>query len=154
MLPFHWWLTPVCRVAVFVRVRCCDSVRHISCASATYKAPRLAEDPIDFLIPLVEILSLTRSYLKNRGSRIVNIPETTNGTIPEVSITSATDPDSVSALIEELSALGRCFLANQSEELRLGLQLKARALWKALETPRETMIRRCWAQVWLFLPRT
>lgn len=78
----------------------------------------------------------------------------TNGTTPEVSITSATDPDNVSALIEELSALGPRFSANQSEELRLSLQLKARTLWKALETPRETMIRHCWAQVRLLLQRT
>lgn len=31
------------------------------------------------------------------------------------------------------------------------LQLKARTLWKALETPRETMVRHSWAQVCLKL---
>lgn len=65
----------------------------------------------------------------------------------KVPITSATDPEAVSSLIKELSALGEGFSADSSEDLRLDLALKARTLWKALETPRETMIRHCWAQV-------
>lgn len=64
-----------------------------------------------------------------------------------ISITSATDPSAVSSLIKELSLLGEGFSATSPEELRLDLLLKARTLWKALETPRETMIRHCWAQV-------
>lgn len=64
----------------------------------------------------------------------------------KVSITAATDPDAVSSLIKELSALGAGFSADSSEDLRLDLVQKARTLWKALETPRETMIRHCWAQ--------
>lgn len=65
----------------------------------------------------------------------------------EVSVTSATDAAAVSTLIKELSAEGTNFDENTDEETRLSLCLKARALWKALETPRETMIRHCWGQV-------
>lgn len=67
---------------------------------------------------------------------------------PEVSPVSATDPAVVLDLIKELSALGENFNpADVDENLRLDLALKARTLWKALETPRETMIRHCWGQV-------
>lgn len=65
----------------------------------------------------------------------------------EVSVTSATDAGAVSSLIKELGALGGNFDENSDDETRLSLCLKARALWKALETPRETMIRHCWGQV-------
>lgn len=64
----------------------------------------------------------------------------------EVSVTSATDAAAVSTLIKELSAEGANFDETTDEETRLSLCLKARALWKALETPRETMIRHCWGQ--------
>lgn len=65
----------------------------------------------------------------------------------EVSPTSATDAAAVPSLIKELGALGGGFDENTDEETRLSLCLKARELWKALETPRETMIRHCWGQV-------
>lgn len=70
----------------------------------------------------------------------------------EVSVTSATDAGAVAALIKELGAQGGNFDENTDDETRLSLCLKARALWKALETPRETMIRHCWGQVTLPLP--
>lgn len=65
----------------------------------------------------------------------------------DFSVTSATDAAAVPALIKELSALGENFDENSDDETRLSLCLKARTLWKALETPRETMIRHCWGQV-------
>lgn len=70
----------------------------------------------------------------------------------EVSVTSATDAAAVSTLIKELSAEGANFDETTDEETRLSLCLKARALWKALETPRETMIRHCWGQVRYYMP--
>ncbi|CAG9952303.1 unnamed protein product [Clonostachys rosea f. rosea IK726] len=66
---------------------------------------------------------------------------------PQVSVVSATDPAAVPGLIKELSALAEKFdPANVDDNLRLDLALKARTLWKSLETPRETMIRHNWAQ--------
>lgn len=67
----------------------------------------------------------------------------------EVSVTAPTDAAAVSSLIEELSSLGKGWAADGSsdEDMRLKLLSKARALRNALETPRETMIRHCWAQV-------
>jgi hypothetical protein len=65
----------------------------------------------------------------------------------EASLISATDAGAVSSLIKELSAQGSNFDENTDDETRLSLCLKARELWKALETPRETMIRHCWGQV-------
>ena len=65
---------------------------------------------------------------------------------PEVNVTAATDAAAVSTLIKELSALGEGFSVDTDENTRLDLLLKARTLFKALETPRETMIRHCWAQ--------
>ena len=67
----------------------------------------------------------------------------------EVSITDPTDAAGVSSLIEELSSLGKGWAAGGSsdEDIRLKLLSKARALRNALETPRETMIRHCYAQV-------
>ncbi|KAL6859799.1 hypothetical protein ACO1O0_003823 [Amphichorda felina] len=65
---------------------------------------------------------------------------------PAVSATAATDPAAVPALIKEIAALGENFTDGSDEDVRLDLLIKARTLWKALETPRETMIRHCWAQ--------
>lgn len=70
---------------------------------------------------------------------------------PAVSATAATDPAAVPALIKEIAALGENFTDGSDEDVRLDLLIKARTLWKALETPRETMIRHCWAQVRLDL---
>jgi len=66
----------------------------------------------------------------------------------EVSVTAPTDAGAVTSLIEELSSLGKGWAADGSsdEDIRLNLLAKARALRNALETPRETMIRHCWAQ--------
>lgn len=65
---------------------------------------------------------------------------------PDVNITAAADVAAVSTLIKELSALGEGFNADSDEKTRLALLNNARTLFKALETPRETMIRHCWAQ--------
>lgn len=74
---------------------------------------------------------------------------------PQVSVVSATDPAAVPGLIKELSALAEKFdPANVDDNLRLDLALKARTLWKSLETPRETMIRHNWAQVCCASPMT
>lgn len=75
------------------------------------------------------------------------MPETNGASTPAVSPTAAADPAAVPSLIKEIAALGENFTDSSDEEARLDLLIKARTLWKALETPRETMIRHCWAQV-------
>lgn len=72
----------------------------------------------------------------------------TKGSKPaEVSAVAPADAAAVPSLIKELGALGQDYSAASTEQLRLTLLQKAKALWQALETPRETMIRHCWAQV-------
>lgn len=53
---------------------------------------------------------------------------------------------SVAELTQEISSLG-AQVSSGDEQARLALVEKARSLVRALETPRETMIKHCWAQV-------
>ena len=75
-----------------------------------------------------------------------------NGVVPkkpavDVSVALApNDLKSVSGLVESISALGSS-ASSGDEQARLELVEKARRLVRALETPRETMIKHCWAQV-------
>lgn len=77
----------------------------------------------------------------------------TNGTLkkqkPVVDVSVALAPNglkSVSKLVDDISSL-QTSASNGNEEARLDLVDKARRLVRALETPRETMIKHCWAQV-------
>lgn len=56
------------------------------------------------------------------------------------------DIDAVPNLIKELQA-GLDSLANGGDAVRHEMLLKARTLTQALEAPRETMVKHCWAQV-------
>lgn len=75
----------------------------------------------------------------------------TNGFLkkPAVDISvalAANNLKSVSGLVNDISSLGTA-ASNGDEQARLDLVEKARSLVQALETPRETMIKHCWAQV-------
>lgn len=56
------------------------------------------------------------------------------------------DPERVPGLIQDISAAGHALNSDDGVG-RLRLLEKARDLVRALETPRETMIKHCWAQV-------
>lgn len=73
---------------------------------------------------------------------------TTNGAPPvDASLTvKANDAAAVPGLIKQISALGEGVDISDNVA-RQELAAKAKALWQSLETPRETMIRHCWAQV-------
>lgn len=58
----------------------------------------------------------------------------------------ATDPEAVPGLVEQINSLAEDFRSDD-EQARRQLAAKAKMLWQSLETPRETMIRHCWAQV-------
>ena len=62
---------------------------------------------------------------------------------------AANDLGSVEGLAKEISSLST-EASTGDERARLALVEKARALVRALETPRETMIKHCWAQVSTF----
>lgn len=70
-----------------------------------------------------------------------------NGTPVDVGLAAAPcNLDSVPGLLEEISSLGSA-LSGDDGQARLKLLANARSLVTALETPRETMIKHCWAQV-------
>ncbi|KAJ4160377.1 hypothetical protein NW754_003502 [Fusarium falciforme] len=58
---------------------------------------------------------------------------------------NATNADAVPDLIKEITALGETF-DKEDSDARLKLMAKAKSLWQSLETPRETMLRHCWAE--------
>lgn len=78
----------------------------------------------------------------------------TNGTKgfvkkPVVDISVALSPNNLPAvpeIVKGISALSAS-ATDGDEQSRLDLVEKARQLVRALETPRETMIKHCWAQV-------
>lgn len=73
----------------------------------------------------------------------------TNGSPSKVDLSialKANDAAAVPDLIQEISSLGKNFNSDD-DQARIKLAMKARALWKSLETPRETMIRNLWAEV-------
>lgn len=61
--------------------------------------------------------------------------------------TSPCDDESVPCLLEEIASYGEVFFSNNDRRSRLQLLKAARSLFRALETPRETMTRLCWAEV-------
>ncbi|MBE3047679.1 hypothetical protein IMZ48_35240, partial [Candidatus Bathyarchaeota archaeon] len=75
----------------------------------------------------------------------------TNGFVkkPVVNISVALSPNNLPAvpdILKGISSLSTATL-NGDDQSRLELVEKARQLVRALETPRETMIKHCWAQV-------
>lgn len=74
-----------------------------------------------------------------------------NTSVP-VDLLIATRPNSAEAipgLLEEVIK-GVNSLATGTEEDRKDVLLKCRALARAIETPRETMVDHCWGQVCIF----
>ncbi|KAF5007641.1 hypothetical protein FDECE_6027 [Fusarium decemcellulare] len=57
----------------------------------------------------------------------------------------AANVDAVPGLINEINALNQTF-DKHDQEARLKMMAKAKSLWQSLETPRETMLRHCWAE--------
>ncbi|KAH6640167.1 S-adenosyl-L-methionine-dependent methyltransferase [Chaetomium tenue] len=68
-----------------------------------------------------------------------------NGLVGVSAALRPNDPESVPGLIQDISAAGYD-LDSDDGASRLRLLGKARDLVRALETPRETMIKHCWAQ--------
>lgn len=60
---------------------------------------------------------------------------------------TAYDSGAVPALIEEVGNLSKGFLAGPGEDARIQLVNATRRLTLALETPRDTMMRHCYADV-------
>lgn len=89
------------------------------------------------------------AVVANGVPETVKIAETIKAKGPAVEIPvalTANDLKSVPALAKSIASLGDK-AASGSEEARLELVEHARSLVRALETPRETMIKHCWAQV-------
>ena len=63
---------------------------------------------------------------------------------------SPTDADAVPGTIQSIQSLGKTF-SSTDDNVRRELLTEARRLVRALETPRETMIKHNWAQVSLAL---
>jgi hypothetical protein len=59
---------------------------------------------------------------------------------------SPNDPNKIPSTIESIQSLGKSYSATD-DAVRRQLLAEARQLVQALETPRETMIKHCWAQV-------
>ncbi|KAH7122174.1 S-adenosyl-L-methionine-dependent methyltransferase [Dactylonectria estremocensis] len=75
---------------------------------------------------------------------------TTNGKTahPKVDVSialKANDAAAVPDLIKDITSLGEHY-SDDYDQTRINLAMKARTLWKSLETPRETMIRHLWAE--------
>jgi hypothetical protein len=72
-----------------------------------------------------------------------------NGDQPAVDVSIAISPnniDAVPSLLKDITA-GVAALETGGDEARHDLLIKARTLVQSLETPRETMVKHCWAQV-------
>lgn len=72
-----------------------------------------------------------------------------NGDHPAVDVAIAIQPNNAEAvpdLLKQITA-GVSALETGGDEARHDLLIKARTLVQSLETPRETMVKHCWAQV-------
>jgi len=70
-----------------------------------------------------------------------------NGTTQPISIAlSPNDPDNIAPLVDNIAELAKASPVENNDS-RLKLLAQARSLVQALETPRETMIKHCWAEV-------
>ncbi|KAF7542596.1 hypothetical protein G7Z17_g11439 [Cylindrodendrum hubeiense] len=78
------------------------------------------------------------------GTKAAN-GETTPSKVDVSIALKANDAAAVPDLLQEISSLGENFDSND-DQARIKLAMKARSLWKSLETPRETMIRHLWAE--------
>lgn len=67
---------------------------------------------------------------------------------------SPNDANSVPSILGSIQTLEKNFSISQNDKARQHLLAEARHLVRSLETPRETMIKHCWAQVSLAPPQT
>lgn len=97
---------------------------------------------------------MTGSIEASNGVSNGDNPKVGNGTAvseanPPVDIgiaIRACDPEAVPSILKQISSFGGS-PSTDSDDTRLELLANARALVRALETPRETMIKHNWAQV-------
>lgn|SRR5690554_6123961 len=92
----------------------------------------------------------TNGVHKANGVNGTSAPKS-NGVVkqPVVDISVALSPNDINSvpdLVKSISVLSTADF-DGNEQSRLDLVEKARLLVSALETPRETMIKHCWAQV-------
>lgn len=100
-----------------------------------------------------EVSNGASNWTSNGTSNGTNGIKTTNGTshnlskIPSVDVAvSANESENVVSMTQSIQSLGKSYSASE-ETTRLQLLSEARQLVRALETPRETMIKHNWAQV-------
>lgn len=79
-----------------------------------------------------------------------NTVDITNGKVIDVEklAVSANSPEQIPGLLQQVASHGQSYLA-EDPQARLKLFEAASALKNAIETPREKIIRHCWAQVCL-----
>lgn len=95
------------------------------------------------------LISVKQPHAKSRLKEMAT--NTFNQPLVEISIvTSPNNLEAVPGLLTDLKA-GVSALSAGGREARQDLLIKARTLVQSLETPRETMLKHCWAQV-SFLP--
>jgi hypothetical protein len=89
----------------------------------------------------------TKGAANGSSNRVVKKPGHRTSTKPPVEVAiSPNDADAVSSTIESIQTLGKAFSPADNFG-RQKLLAEARRLVRALETPRETMIKHNWAQV-------
>ena len=77
----------------------------------------------------------------------LDITNGSNGVIVDKAVVTAPNNiDAVPGLVKQINS-GVDVLSTGGDEARHALLVNARNLMQALETPRETMIKHCWAQV-------
>ena len=93
------------------------------------------------------INSNTHGAAKGSSNGVVKKPGHHTSVLPSVEVAiSPNDADAVSSTIESIQTLGKTFSPVDNFG-RQELLSEARRLVRALETPRETMIKHNWAQV-------
>ena len=92
--------------------------------------------------------SLITKILPHLTMSSSHVPAKPDEDVVDVSIVSSPcDPGSVPGLLDKISQMRDNCDALTDRSVRLELLNKARALVQALETPRETMLKHCGAQV-------
>lgn len=98
------------------------------------------------MLKMTEILSTPVEAVINTAKKAVSSTSKDLATVNIDVALSANDFPAVPSILEDISALSVGLTAKNNKG-RLEVLEKARALVRALETPRETMIKHTWAQV-------
>jgi len=89
----------------------------------------------------------TNGHDNGTTGRTSNKPKQRSQLQPSIEVAiSPNDPSKIPSTIKSIQSLGNSFSATD-DGVRRQLLAEARQLVQALETPRETMIKHCWAQV-------